>query len=524
MWAWPIYNKKTVSTTVQHFLEHLHKQHNKTPKRIHTDSGTEFSNSAFQEILQSRGIEWSKSSSHAPEQNRIAERNVRTVTEKMRVLHIQSGLPLKLWPLILNAAINILNITLNVHASKSPFFAVYNKTPNIKNLHHFGCRAFWPDPEQNKLKQKKVFTTVTRRDIRVHENSFPLRTRILALQSSSRRDLEKVLSGPRAKEWNIAMDKEINNMTQNKVWTLVPRSEAKGELMTGRWSFKEKSDGSLKARWCARGFSEPFVDNTYADILPPTTMRLLLAFAACKNLHIRHIDITAAFLHADIDRPLYIEQPHSKETTANFVYKLHKAIYGLKTAPRRWQEKLRKFLKSNGFQSFKFDPNLFRRPNIIISTYVDDFMIVSSSQSLIDETVSTLAKAFQIIDLGDMTKFLGINIERRSDGIRIHKQHKIKSLCDDMNLLHCNGTNTPISDDNLLDRDTENLCTEHESAKYRSAVGTLLHISNMTRPDIQYAVNRLTQRMQNPSQNAMLSLKNLVRYVSRTKSAALFFC
>ncbi|KAI0993028.1 hypothetical protein K3495_g15156, partial [Podosphaera aphanis] len=185
-WAWPIYNKKTVSTTVQHFLEHLHKQHNKTPKRIHTDSGTEFSNSTFQEILQSRGIEWSKSSSHAPEQNGVAERNVRTVTEKMRALHLQSGLPLKLWPLILNAAINILNITPNVHASKSPFFAVYKKTPNIKNLHPFGCRAFWFDPEQNKLESKakegiyvgSEFTgghlilnpttgrTVTRRDIR----------------------------------------------------------------------------------------------------------------------------------------------------------------------------------------------------------------------------------------------------------------------------------------------------------------------------------------------------------------------
>ncbi|KAI1002152.1 hypothetical protein K3495_g6047 [Podosphaera aphanis] len=255
-WAWPISNKKKVSTTVQHFLEHFHKQHNKTPKRIYTDSGTEFSNSAFQEILQSRGIEWSKSSSHAPEQNGIAERNVRTVTEKMRALHINSGLPLKLWPLIFNAAINILNITPNVNASKPPLFTVYNKTPNIKNLHPFSCRVFWLDPEQNKLKAKakakeviyvgSKFTgghlilnpiagrTITRRDIRVHENSFPLRTRILALQSSSRRDLEKVLSGPRAKEWNIVMDKEIKNMTQNKVWTLVPRSEAKGQLMTGR--------------------------------------------------------------------------------------------------------------------------------------------------------------------------------------------------------------------------------------------------------------------------------------------------
>ncbi|KAI1001787.1 hypothetical protein K3495_g6415 [Podosphaera aphanis] len=92
-----------------------------------------------------------------------------------------------------------------------------------------------------------------------------------------------------------------------------------------------------------------------------------------------------------------------------------------------------------------------------------------------------------------------------------------------MNMLHCNGANTPIADDNLIERDTENLCTEKDATKYRSAVGTLLHIANMTRPDIQYAVNRLSQRMRSPSQNAMLSLKHLLRYVSRTKSAALFF-
>ncbi|KAI1006898.1 hypothetical protein K3495_g1323 [Podosphaera aphanis] len=112
---------------------------------------------------------------------------------------------------------------------------------------------------------------------------------------------------------------------------------------------KKKSDGTLKARWCARGFSEPFADNTYADVLPPNAMRMLPAFAAYRNLHIRHVDITAAFLHADLYRPLHIEQPHLKETNANFVCKLHKAIYGLKTAPRRWQEKFRKVLQENRY-------------------------------------------------------------------------------------------------------------------------------------------------------------------------------
>lgn len=97
--------------------------------------------------------------------------------------------------------------------------------------------------------------SVIRRDIRAHENTFPLQRKSLSLQSSNRCTMENALSGPRAEDWINAMNKEIENMTRNNVWTLVPRSGAKGHVMTGKWALKEKSDGTLKARWCARGFS-----------------------------------------------------------------------------------------------------------------------------------------------------------------------------------------------------------------------------------------------------------------------------
>ena len=293
--------------------------------------------------------------------------------------------------------------------------------------------------------------------------------------------------------------------------------------MTGKWTFKEKDNGKLKARWCARGFSEPFSENTHADVLPPTTLRMLLSFAALHNSHIRHIDITAAFLHADIDSPIYIEQPHGRETSGNLVCKLNKAIYGLKTAPRRWQSKLRQVLNQMKFLPLKNDTNVFRRNETIISTYVDDFMIISTNEILTQESAMALSKAFQIKDLGNMTKFLGINIQSLSNGIYINQTDKIEALCDDMNLTNCRGVTTPISDDNLIDRNIDDSCSKDDANLYRSAVGMLLHIANMTRPDIQYAVNRLCRYLRNPSHNAILSLKHLVRYVAHTKNASLFF-
>ena len=150
-------------------------------------------------------------------------------------------------------------------------------------------------------------------------------------------------------------------------------------------------------------------------------------------------------------------------------------------------------------------------------------MIISTSRSKIDEAIASLAKAFKLKDLGDMTKFLGINIQKGSDGIHINQQDKIDALCEDMGMIHCKGASKPISDDNLIDRDTEKLCSKSDAIIYRSAVGTLLHIVNMTRPDIQYAINRFCCYVRSPSQNAFLSLKHLVRYVSRTKSSTLFF-
>ena len=150
-------------------------------------------------------------------------------------------------------------------------------------------------------------------------------------------------------------------------------------------------------------------------------------------------------------------------------------------------------------------------------------MTLAKSKAQIDETTDILSKASQIKDLGSMKKFLGINIRQESDGIRIDQTDKIETLCEDMGMGICKGANTPVADDNLIDCDKNLLCNIDEANKYRSLVGSLLHIARMTRPDIQYAVNRLSRYVQNTSKNAILVLKHLIRFMSRTKSAALFY-
>ena len=87
-WAWPIASKKEVTPRVQQLLDLLQVQHGVRPKAIHTDSGTEFLNKQMRSMLAARGIALSHASAKAPEQNGIVERNVRSITEKMRALRL----------------------------------------------------------------------------------------------------------------------------------------------------------------------------------------------------------------------------------------------------------------------------------------------------------------------------------------------------------------------------------------------------------------------------------------------------
>ena len=72
------------------------------------------------------------------------------------------------------------------------------------------------------------------------------------------------------------------------------------------------------------------------------------------------------------------------------MFKLKKELYGLKHAPRSWYEKIDSFFLQQGFMRSKSDPNLYTKFDehgyiVLISLYVDDFIITGNAGKLIDE-------------------------------------------------------------------------------------------------------------------------------------------
>nr|GFA54389.1 retrovirus-related Pol polyprotein from transposon TNT 1-94 [Tanacetum cinerariifolium] len=94
-----------------------------------------------------------------------------------------------------------------------------------------------------------------------------------------------------------------------------------------------------------------------------SAIRIFLAFAAHMNMVIYQMDVKTAFLNGNLREKVYVSQPDGFVDTdnPNHVYKLKKALYGLKKAPRAWYDMLSLFLISQDFSKGSVDPTMFIR-------------------------------------------------------------------------------------------------------------------------------------------------------------------
>ena len=96
------------------------------------------------------------------------------------------------------------------------------------------------------------------------------------------------------------------------------------------------------------------------------------------------MDVKSAFLNGVINELVYVEQPPGFEDPRNLnhVYRLHKALCGLKQAPRAWYERLRDFLIMQGFKIGRVDTTLFTKTSTGIFSFVKSRLTILSLAQL----------------------------------------------------------------------------------------------------------------------------------------------
>ncbi|WVZ51610.1 hypothetical protein U9M48_002739 [Paspalum notatum var. saurae] len=234
--------------------------------------------------------------------------------------------------------------------------------------------------------------------------------------------IDQALSDP---DWVNAMHEELNNFTRNEVWTL--EAKPKGARVIGtKWVFRNKQDneGNIvknKARLVAKRYSQvEGIDfgETFTPVARLEAIRFLLAYATHHDMKLYQMDVKSAFLNGYINELVYVEQPPGFEdpNNPNHVYRLSKALYGLKHASRAWYERLRNFLIEKGFKIGRVDTTLFTKKMdndlFVCQVYVEDIIFGSTNKELCKEFGNMMAKEFEMSMIGELTFFLGFQIKQ----------------------------------------------------------------------------------------------------------------
>lgn len=299
------------------------------------------------------------------------------------------------------------------------------------------------------------------------------------------------------------------------------------------YKIKRRDDGTIdrfKARLVAKGFNQQegvdFLD-TFSPVAKLVTVKLLLALAAKNNWPLLQLDVNNAFLNGDLEEEVYMQIPqgYSVNNTSHtpLVCKLQKSLYGLRQASRQWYSKFSSFLLTLGFTQSKSDYSLFFKGSgstyVALLVYVDDIVITGASPTEIQFLKNALSTEFKLKDLGNVRHFLGLEIARSKSGIFISQRQYVLKLLEDMGLLAAKPCVQPMDPKSQYhDFEGEFLC---DDTQYRRLIGRLLYLT-ITRPDITYAVNRLSQFLTKPRTHHMQAAVHLLRYLKSNPGQGLF--
>ncbi|GJY81775.1 retrovirus-related pol polyprotein from transposon TNT 1-94 [Tanacetum coccineum] len=175
----------------------------------------------------------------------------------------------------------------------------------------------------------------------------------------------------------------------------------------------------------------------------------------------------------------------------NHVYKLKKALYRLKQAPRAWYDMLSSFLISQDFSKGLMDPTLFIRKEgkelLLVQVYVDDILFAASTPELC------------------------IFINKSKYALKSLKKYGFD---------FCDPVDTPMVEKSKLDEYKEGKAVD--LSHYHGMISTLLYLT-ASRPDLQFAICMCARYQARPTEKHLHAVKRIFRYLKGTGNRVLWY-
>ncbi|GJS30247.1 putative ribonuclease H-like domain-containing protein, partial [Tanacetum coccineum] len=209
------------------------------------------------------------------------------------------------------------------------------------------------------------------------------------------------------------------------------------------------------------------------------------------------MDVKSAFLYGTIDEEVYVCQPLGFEDPQfpDKVYKVEKTLYGLHQAPRAWYETLSTYLIENGFRKGTIDKTLFIKK--------DKCDIL-----------------FQMSSIGELTFFLGLQVQQKKDGIFISQDKYVADILKKFDFTTVKTASTPMEPNKALVKDKE--ADSVDVNLYRSMIGSLMYLI-ASGPDITFAVCAYARFQVTPKTSHLHAMKRIFRYLKGQPKLGLWY-
>ncbi|CAI7876520.1 unnamed protein product [Closterium sp. NIES-53] len=326
-----------------------------------------------------------------------------------------------------------------------------------------------------------------------------------ALDIPTPRTYREAVSGKWACQLKAAMYAELASWRSTGTYVdVVPPPRA--NVVDGMWLFKVKrplgSPPVFKARYVARGFSQREGVDFFQTFVPTpkiTTLRVLLHIAAQQDYELHSLDFSIAFHQGRLHEEIWLRRPPGFTDTfpPGTQWSLRRPVYSLRQSSREWHDTLRSTLRDLGFHPSSANPSLFDRTgstHFFILVYVNDLVFATADRAALNEVKSELEKRHKCTDLGELQRFLGLQItrDRATRTITLTQSHMVQHVLRRFEFQFSTTQPTPLAVDHRL---TGPFPDEHFESRgpYAELVGYLMYLMTCTRPDLAFPLSALSR-------------------------------
>ncbi|KAJ9556976.1 hypothetical protein OSB04_011590 [Centaurea solstitialis] len=429
-------------------------QFNRHIKTFQCDLGGEFDNHAFKDFAQQHGLLFRFSCPQTSSQNGRVERMIRRLNDIIRALLIHAHLPPIFWVKALHTAAYLHNILPTKRLNFfTPTFALYLRHPTYDHLRVFGCACY---PNSSATQPHKLHTRSVRciflgyppdfrgyrcfdptsgkitisRHVTFDEYTFPY---TIPTPNATYNFLDDLPQGftftrpiprPTPKPTQPAP-----HSTSPYKFTYTRRPRPPAPLPTPNPPASIPTVPSQAAPLAPSASSTPTSINTHPmttrskakhTLLSTTVSPVPTSYSKAFNdphwLHAMQTEFRALpvndtweLVPRPVDKPvipcmwLFRHKFKSDGSLERYKARLNKSLYGLKQAPRAWYTRFATYILSQGFRTSACDNSLFiysrGSHTAYLLLYVDDIVLTASSDTFLQEIISTLSREFAMTDL-----------------------------------------------------------------------------------------------------------------------------